>query len=91
MEEGRGKMEEKKCREGDTSRGQGFLFWKKGSQVAPSGRNLTYIGYFQFDTRIGHVPFTATFVNPADPNYPLIFNGTGEPVGYRLFLPLVAK
>jgi len=43
MEEGRWKMEEKKCREGDTSRGQGFLFWKKGSQVAPAGLNLTHI------------------------------------------------
>ena len=45
----------------------------------------------QFDTRIGPVPFTATFFNPTDPENPLIFDGTSEPVGYRLFLPLVAK
>jgi hypothetical protein len=42
---------------------------------------------FQFDTRIGPVPFTAIFVNPVDPNDPLIYNGTSEPAGYRLFLP----
>ena len=46
---------------------------------------------FQFDTRIGPVPFTAIFVNPADPNDPLIFDGASEPVGYWVYLPLVLK
>jgi hypothetical protein len=46
---------------------------------------------FRFKTRTGPIPFTAAFVNPKDPNDPLIYNGTGEPAGYRVYLPMVLK
>jgi hypothetical protein len=56
----------------------------------PLGETLS--GFlFRFETRIGPGPFTAIFVNPADPNDPLIFNGTSEPAGYRIYLPMVLK
>ncbi len=61
-----------------------------GGSDIPPGSSLS--GFLlQFDTRIGPVPFTAAFVNPADPNEPLIFNGTSEPAGYRVYLPMVLK
>jgi hypothetical protein len=60
-----------------------------GSDIPPGSSLSGFL--FQFDTRIGPVPFTATFVNPADPDDPLIFSGTIEPVGYRVYLPMVLK
>jgi hypothetical protein len=59
-----------------------------GGSDIPPGFSLS--GFlFQCDTRIGPVPFSAIFVNPSDPNDPLIFPGISEPAGFRLFLPLV--
>jgi len=60
-----------------------------GSDIPPGSSLSGFL--FQLDTQIGHVPFAATFVNLADPNDPLIFNGTSEPVGYRVYLPMVLK
>lgn len=61
-----------------------------GGSDIPPGFSLS--GFlFQFDTRIGPVPFTAIFVNPADPGNPLTFTGTSEPTGYWVYLPLVVK
>jgi len=61
-----------------------------GGSDLPPGSSLS--GFlFRLDTRIGPVPFTATFINPADPNDSLIFSGTSEPVGYRVYLPMVLK
>jgi hypothetical protein len=56
----------------------------------PLGSFLTDF-LFQFDSRIGPVPFTASCVNPSDANDPLIYNGTSEPSGYRVYLPMVLK
>jgi hypothetical protein len=58
-----------------------------GSDIPPGSTLSGFL--FQFDTRIGPVPFTATFVNPADPNEPLIFTGSSETAGYRVYLPLL--
>jgi hypothetical protein len=58
-----------------------------GSDISPGSFLSGFL--FQFDIRICPVPFTATFVNPANPEDPLIFPGTSEPVGYRLFSPLI--
>jgi hypothetical protein len=46
---------------------------------------------FRLDTRIGPVPFAPSFIDPADPGNPLTFNGTSEPVGYWVYLPMVVK
>jgi hypothetical protein len=60
-----------------------------GSDIPPGSSLSGFL--FQFDTRIGPVPFTATFGNPVDPNEPLIFSGTSEPAGYRVYLPMALK
>jgi hypothetical protein len=46
---------------------------------------------FEFDTQIGPIPFTATFINPADPTNPLTFAATSESMGYGVYLPVVVK
>jgi hypothetical protein len=56
-----------------------------GSDIPPGSYLLGF--NFRFDSRIGPIPFTAIFANPSDPDDPLIFFGTSEPAGYRLFLP----
>jgi len=43
------------------------------------------------DNRISLSPFTAAFANPADSENPLIFNGTSEPAGNWLLLPLLTS
>jgi hypothetical protein len=58
-----------------------------GSDIPPGSSLSDFL--FQCDTRIGPIPSTVTFVNSVDPNDPLIFPGTGEPAGYRDYLPLL--
>jgi hypothetical protein len=60
-----------------------------GSDIPPGSSLSGFL--FRFDTRAGPVSFTVTFVNPADPNDPLIFNGTSESAAYRVYLPMVLK
>ena len=60
-----------------------------GSDLPPGSYLSGFL--FRFGTRVGPVPFTATFVNPANPDDPLIFNGTSEPAGYRVYVPMGLK
>ena len=48
-----------------------------GTDIAP-GQSLGGFEFF-FETSLGDIPFTYTFTNPAQPDQPLILNGTSTP------------